>query len=143
MILGDFLARVIVGGLVGMLLENLFTGIHSVVFLKDRNAMCKTSLWSIPIYGLGCYILTALRHLCKHPALFIPVGTIAVFAMEYVWGWTLRKFKVKAWDYTGARFSIHGLIRMDYVVFWLLVTVAFDRLTDFVSKAFELVGRMA
>lgn len=141
--LADFLAQVIVGGCVGIILEAVYTGVHSALFLRDRNAVCRTSLWMIPIYGLGCYLMTALRHVCPNQAVFIPVGTLFIFLMEYVSGWLLRKIGVKAWDYSQARFNLHGLIRADYFLFWLMVTVAFDQLADYVSRIFALIGSMA
>jgi uncharacterized membrane protein len=95
------------------------------------------------VYGLGAYCLGLLRVAIPFKLVFIPVCTVSIFIIEYVSGWIFRLLNIKIWDYSHARFSIHGLVRIDYLPFWFMVAVAFDLLADYVTKALEFVGRMA
>lgn len=139
----ELLGKVLIYGCVGVLMEVFFTGIHSIVILRDRNAISRTSLHMILIYGLGALLLGLERAAIPYKFIFIPVCTLSIFVIEYVSGWVLRKLGIKIWDYTLAKFSIHGLVRVDYLPFWLMVAVAFDILADYVTKILEFVGRVA
>lgn len=139
----EFIAKVTVFGCVGLLLEVFFTGIHSILFMKDRNAVCRTSLWVIPIYGLGGMILGLLRSIFQNSLIFVPLAVIFIFGAEFCSGWLLRQIKVKAWDYSHAKFGIMGLIRLDYLPFWTMVAIGFDVLVDYLSKILEFVGSLA
>lgn len=138
-----FLARTLVYGCVGTQLEILFTGLHSTIVMRDRNAICRTSLLMIPIYGLGADGLGAIRAGIHFAPVFIPVATLFIYLLEYSSGWIFRRLGIKIWDYSHAKFSVHGLVRIDYLPFWLLVAYAFDQLSDSVTKVLEFVGRVA
>jgi len=139
----EFFARLAVYGCVGVIMEILFTGFHSLIVLRDRSAISRTSLHMIPIYGLGAEGLGLLRMLLPQPYFFIPAAVLFIFAAEYASGWTLRKAGIKIWDYSHSKFSLHGLVRADYLPFWLMVAVAYDILADFVTKILTFVGSMA
>jgi len=141
--LWEIFAKLTVYGCVGLLMEIFFTGIHSILILRDRNAICRTSLHMIPIYGGGALLLGLLREVVPWKLLFIPICTLSIFMMEYISGWILRKLGIKIWDYASSRFSIHGLVRVDYLPFWLMTAVAFDILADYVTKILEFVGKTA
>lgn len=138
-----FLARTLVYGCVGTQLEMFFTGFHSIFILRDRSAICRTSLLMIPIYGFGADGLGLLRLLIHFAPIFIPVATLFIFALEYVSGWLFHLLKIKIWDYSHSKFSIHGMVRLDYLPFWLMVAIAFDQLSDYVTKVLEFVGSVA
>lgn len=139
----DLIARIIVYGCVGILMEVFFTGIHSIIVMRDRNAVCRTSMWMILIYGSGGLILGILRSILPNSLLFVPTAVVTIFAMEFCSGWLLRKIKVKAWDYKHAKFGIMGLIRLDYLPFWTMVAIGFDVLVDYLTKILEFVGSLA
>lgn len=140
---GEFIARVLVYGCIGLLLEFFFTGIHSVVVLRSRNAICRSSLWMVPIYGLGAEGMGFLRIFLTEPYLFIPAAVLFIFAVEYASGRILRLAGVTVWDYSHSRFSLHGLVRADYLPFWLMVAIGYDVLADYITKIMEFVGKIA
>lgn len=139
----DAISRLVVYGCVGLLIEVFFTGIHSIIFMKNRNAICRTSLWMIPIYGFGALALGWLRSAISNSLVFIPVAVLFIFKAEFISGWMLRKIRIQAWDYSHAKFGIMGLIRLDYLPFWFMVAVAYDVLADYVSRILEFVGTLA
>jgi len=138
-----WLLKTAIFGCVGLILENLFTGLHSVIILKSRDAICRTSLWMIPIYGLGGDGLAFLRYLLPWMILFVPVATGCIFMAEYATGWLLRRFGIKVWDYSHAKYGIHGLIRLDYLPFWMMVALGYDLLVDILDKVLRFAGSLA
>lgn len=139
-----FLASVFVYGCLGFIIEIFFTAGHALIFEKDIRAPGKTYLWMLPIYGLGAVTLGWLRGLIQNAWIFVPVAVLFIYLAEFTSGWLLRKITGKCpWDYGAARFGIAGLVRIDYMPFWLLVAIFFDRFVDYISKVLELVGSMA
>lgn len=138
-----WILRTLVFGCVGLILENFFTGLHSIIILRSRDAICRTSLWMVPIYGLGGDGLALERYLMPWMVLFVPVATLSIFAAEYCTGWLLRKIGVKVWDYSHAKFGIHGLIRLDYLPFWMMVALGYDLLVDILDKVLRFAGSLA
>lgn len=54
-----------------------------------------------------------------------------IFGVEAASGWLLRRATGRCpWDYTGTRFQVAGLIRLDYAPFWALAGLAAERLHD-------------
>lgn len=139
----ELLSKLVIYGLTGVIFEVVFTGLHSIIILRDKNAISRTSLWMVPIYGFGALLLGAERYALGSPLLFVPIATLSIFIMEYLSGWVFKKLGIKIWDYSHAKFSIHGLIRVDYLPFWVLVAVAYDILSGYVTKLFELIGRIS
>lgn len=135
--------KTLVQGCIGLLLENFFTGSHSVIILKNRDAICRTSLWMVPIYGLGGDMLAFLRWLFPWMILFVPTATGCIFAAEYATGWLLRKAGIKVWDYSHAKYGIHGLIRLDYLPFWMMMALGYDLLVDLLDKVLRFAGSLA
>lgn len=135
--------KTLVQGCVGLLLENFFTGFHSVIILRSRDAICRTSLWMVPIYGLGGDGLALLRQALPLMILFVPIATAAIFGAEYITGWLLRRFGIRVWDYSHAKYGIHGLIRLDYLPFWMMVALGYDLLVDILDKVLTFAGSLA
>ncbi len=54
---------------------------------------------------------------------------VCIFIAEYASGWGLEKLIGSCpWDYTGSKFSIKGLIRLDYAPVWFAVGIIYERL---------------
>ena len=51
-------------------------------------------------------------------------------APEYVTGRLLRSLRACPWDYTGCRFSVDGLIRLDFAPLWFGAGLWFERITQ-------------
>lgn len=136
----DFIRDVIAFGMLGLLIESVFTGVKSL--LKYDITMQTTSyLWMVPIYGLTGYILMyvnvnilgwstfALRGL---------VSTFIIYAAEFISGYLLEALIGSCpWRYTDEvdpdmhhRFSLMGYIRIDYGAYWFILAVAFDYFSD-------------
>jgi uncharacterized membrane protein len=138
------LQKILVYGCIGILIECLFTGLHSLFVVQDRRARCTTFLWMLPIYGLGAVLLGEIRTAIHNTWIFVPVGTLFIFTAEFLSGLFFWKgFRLRLWDYSKAKTSIMGLIRTDYAPFWMLVTVFFDRIADLISKTLRMLGEMA
>jgi len=139
----QFLLKLFIYGCVGLVIEVFFTGLHSIILMKDKNAVCRTSLWVLPIYGGGAIFLSWLKSSLDNAFIFVPLAVVSIFALEFISGWLLRQIKIKAWDYSHAKFGIMGLIRLDYLPFWAMVAIGFDSLSDYISKILEIAGNLA
>lgn len=127
--------KMAVWGVIGLLIEILFTGLHSVFIERNVRAIGITYLWMWPIYGLGGELLALLRDAIQNPWLFVPAAVVTIYAIEFGSGWALRKIIGRApWDYGKARFGIMGLVRMDYLPFWFAVALGFDQIADKISQ---------
>lgn len=97
-----------------------------------------TYLWMFPVYGLAglafepCHAAVRawpwpLRGL---------LWTVACFAVEYAVGWALRRTTGRCpWDYSYARWSVGGLIRLDYWPVWFTLGLLLERLHDALAGA--------
>jgi uncharacterized membrane protein len=56
---------------------------------------------------------------------------LGFFAVEYLFGRLLRNVVGEApWDYSRARFNLHGLVRLDYLPLWAGAGLALEPLHD-------------
>jgi len=123
------LAKFIIFGFIGWVVEVCFTGFHAAFFAHDKSATAKTYLWMHPIYGAAMLGLSWLStHLTALGWLERAVVYVAViYAVEFGTGWLLRRFLGKCpWDYGQTGLSVKGLIRLDYAPAWFLGALLFD-----------------
>jgi uncharacterized membrane protein len=142
--------RFVIYGLLGWCVEILwtagydaFTGTRRAVGdVPGRTVMTRserlrlgghTYLWMLPLYGSAAFLFEpahdALRAL-PWPARGA-VYTVGIFAVEYLAGWLLRRATGRCpWDYSYARASVHGLIRLDYAPVWFLFGLLLERVHD-------------
>lgn len=93
----------------------------------------RTYLWMLPVYGGGGLAFELAHDLVRRYPLVARglVWTAAIFAIEYIAGLALRRLTGRCpWDYSYARLSVHGLIRLDYAPIWFLLGIGFERLHD-------------
>jgi uncharacterized membrane protein len=100
----------------------------------QRLRLCgNTYLWMLPIYGL-CAVLFEPVHDAMRGFAWPLRGAAymtGIFAVEYVAGWLLRRLTGRCpWDYSYARLSVHGYIRLDYVPVWFAFGLALERVHD-------------
>ena len=92
-----------------------------------------TYLWMFPVYGL-CGLAFEPCHALVRGAPWPARGllwTALCFAVEYSVGWGLRRATGRCpWDYSYARWNVHGLIRLDYAPVWCCLGLALERLHD-------------
>ena len=123
------LSRFLLYGCVGWVLEVCFTGTSAALFEKDRHGTAKTFLWMHPIYGLTALALERLHtRLERWPrAVRALAYTGVIFGAEYATGRLLRRALGRCpWDYSHARWHLHGLIRLDYAPAWYAAALAFE-----------------
>ena len=131
------LIRFIIYGLIGFLTEVIFTGMGSLVsgswYLTGH-----TYLWMFPIYAMAIFLEPLHDRIRESPWLvrgFIYVG--AIFIIEFFAGWLLNMtIGFCPWDYTGrTSFSVNGYIRLDFLPFWFVAGLIFERIHDFLDYA--------
>ena len=93
----------------------------------------RTSAWNLPLYALiqPLYepVHDALRRR-RWPVRAVGYGT-GFIVVEYAGGRVLRRGLGEApWDYSHARFQLHGLTRFDYFPLWAAYGLALERVHD-------------
>jgi uncharacterized membrane protein len=128
-------------GLLGWCAEVVFTGVHDYLRDRDPRLPSRTSLWMFPIYGMLQPLFEPAHEAMRDRV--PPAGRAAVYgvgflAVEYLSGRLLRRLLGEApWDYSGARWNVEGLIRLDYLPVWAAAGLGAERVHDL------LMGRSA
>lgn len=119
--------KFILCGTLGWCLEILFTSFHSF-HEKDFTLTGHTSIWMFPIYGLACFITPIYRMLAKR-SFFLRgcIYTLLIFLCEFCCGLTLKRHRLCPWDYSRAKLSIRGVIRLDYAPIWFFVGLLYEK----------------
>lgn len=123
------LPRFVLYGCAGWVLEVGFTGLSAALWSRDTQGTAKTYLWMHPIYGATALGLELLHD--RMSALPRPVRalayTVVIFGAEFASGWLLRRLLGRCpWDYGRRRWSVKGLIRLDYAPFWYGAALLFE-----------------
>jgi len=123
--------RFFIYGLIGWGLEVFWTGLGSLM-RGDLNLSGYTYLWMLPIYGSAVFLEAFHDRIRPMPWLvrgFIWAAIILMF--EYSTGWILRQvLGFCPWDYGRSRYTLDGLIRLDYTPVWFIVGLLFEQLHD-------------
>ncbi len=115
-------------GLTGWCMEIIFTSIGSAS-QHDFRLMGVTSIWMFPIYGLAVLIVPIYQKIRFWPVICRSLlYAICIMAVEYITGSLLSLFGMCPWDYSNAPVSIQGVVRPDYLPFWMAAGLAFERL---------------
>lgn len=116
-------------GILGWCLEIIFTAFHS---FRRREYTLKggTSVYMFPIYGMAAFLAPFFRLFRKRSIWFRGLFyALCIFTGEYITGYLLRKKDLCPWDYSRSKWNINGLIRLDYLPFWFVAGLLFERLT--------------
>lgn len=96
----------------------------------------RTYVWMFPVYGLGglvfepCHEAVRVWPWWARGALWAAL----IFAVEYAAGVVLCRVIGRCpWDYAGARWSVGGLIRIDYAPLWFAFGLLLERVHDAVA----------
>lgn len=118
-------------GSIGLCLEVLWTGLHSVIH-QDYRCMGQSSILMFPIYGMAAIIGPVSRHLSRCPrSLRGCIYTTGIFLAEFSTGSLLKHFQICPWDYSKAPLNYRGVIRLDYAPVWFMTGLFFEKiLTD-------------
>lgn len=138
--LKEFFINFLKCGVAGWCMEIIFTSFESIA-AGDMKLMGKTSLHMFPIYGLGVFLGPISRMMdrwigdagvLRLKDKFWRHGLndmVLIFTAEYVTGYLLKSKGICPWDYSGRRFSIDGLIRLDFAPCWFAAGLIFEKLT--------------
>lgn len=167
----DFVALAAVGVFAGMLGEVLFTSVVDLVapgFLKswnvhgkrpmaqeaptwrplrDRRLVGYTFLWMVPVYAVTALVYVPLHEvLAPLPGAARAIATaLYFFAIEFAFGLGYRTIiGVCPWDYSYSRWSILGVIRLDFAPIWLgvacLVEPRWSKILQLAQAAAAIFG---
>ncbi len=118
----------IVCGLTGWCIEVAFTSLGSAC-KKDKQLTGKTSAWMFPIYGMAAAIDVVYPKI-KH---WHPFGRgllygSSILTVEYISGSILTKMGVCPWNYGDCKYSVNGLIRVDFLPLWMVAGLLFEHI---------------
>lgn len=109
----------IICGLIGWCMEVFFTAITTPNKNK-RKLTGHSSIWMFPIYGLASFIGEVYPRISKWPRLIrASFYGFCIMTVEYLSGSILKRIDCCPWCYDGCKYSINGLIRLDYFPFWM------------------------
>lgn len=121
-------------GIIGWCLEIIFTGLQA---LRRREMTLKgtTSLWMFPIYGCAALLKPLFNLLAPFPAAIRGmIYAFSIFAGEYISGIILTSKQLCPWNYIKSKWNIHGIIRIDFLPYWFLTGLLFERILTQNSK---------
>ena len=136
--------KLIAYGHIGFLLEIWFTGLHSIIWSKDKTGSATTYLPMFLIYGFTALALEGVSEALPWPfylkaLLYVPI----IYGVEGLSGWTLKKLIGKIpWDYQHGPWTPMGLINLKYAPFWLLVSMGFDPIKGLLTKVLDALYRV-
>jgi uncharacterized membrane protein len=118
--------RFLAYGVTGWAIDSLYVWAHT-------GRRTPSSLLNVPVYGLAQPLLEPLHDRIRHRPLLVrgAVYGIGILGVEYASGSLLRRLTGSApWDYGGARLTIGGLVRLDYLPLWGAFGLGFERVHD-------------
>lgn len=131
--------RFIIYGALGWCGEIVWTATKGKLGGRQRDWKLRgtTSLWMFPIYGLIAPLYEPAHDAVRAwpwPLRGI-IYMLGFWAVEYLTGRAL-KFLIGAcpWDYSHARWHVHGLIRLDYGPVWFLAGLGLEPLHDLLVR---------
>lgn len=113
-------------GVIGWCAEILWTGLHSLAN-GQLMLMGQSSLWMFPIYGCAA-LIAPLSKLYEKCSVFVRglIYMMHIFCGEFLFGSILKALHICPWDYSGSRFSINGIIRLDYAPLWFALGLFYE-----------------
>ncbi|NLK52283.1 MAG: hypothetical protein GX295_07545 [Syntrophomonadaceae bacterium] len=130
--------RFFIYGVTGWGMEVFWTGLGSLV-RGDWDLSGYTYLWMLPIYGLAVFLEPLHDRIRLMP--WVTRGLIwaaVILLFEYAAGWLLRHLLgFCPWDYSAwTRYTLDGLIRLDYTPVWFAAGLLFEKYHDFLDRFF-------
>lgn len=124
----------VIFGLLGLLMEVVWTGLHSLL-KKDLKLTSNTSIWMFFIYGSASFLAPVCGLISSFPVIIRGgVYAICIFTAEYISGFLMKKINVCPWDYSGHKYSVKGVIRLDYAPVWFFAGLFFEMVHRYFSR---------
>ncbi len=82
----------------------------------------------VPIYGVGAAFILLLEYFLRdwHIASRLMIYGITLTVLEYLVGYFFEKtFKLKLWEYSDSRFSLHGRVSFIFTIAWVILALIF------------------
>ena len=120
----------IICGLTGWCIEVAFTSAGAVL-KKDKKMMGQTSAWMFPIYGMAAGIGIISPKISHWPP--FRRGLLyggAIMTAEYITGSLLTRLDACPWSYKGCKYAIKDLVRLDYLPFWMIAGLLYEKLLN-------------
>ncbi len=127
--------RFVIYGFLGWCIEVFWTGMGAAL-TGDRRFRGYTYLWMFPIYGSAVF-LEFLHDRIFHWPMLVRGGVwvFVIYIIEYASGWFLQSSVGECpWDYSGSKYAVKGLIRLDYAPAWLVAGFLFERIHLFLDS---------
>jgi uncharacterized membrane protein len=135
----DLVQRFIVYGLLGWCAEVAWNATRRVARQRplDWRLHGQTNLWMFPVYGSCVFLFEPLHNALR--AWPWPVrGTmylVGFWTVEYAVGWILRYAIGRCpWDYSYARWHLHGMLRWDLAPVWFVFGLMMERVHDLLLR---------
>ena len=108
-------------------MEVFWTGLGSLIN-KDYKLRSNTSIWMFFIYGMVVFLEPVYILISPLPMLLRGfIYAVCIFTGEYLTGGILKRADLCPWDYSSARYSVQGIIRLDYLPAWMAAGLIFER----------------
>lgn len=127
--IGRDVANTLLVACVGVTMEIVFTAVLDRKAQGDWRLRGQSYVWMIPIYMMvypGLLLLDPLIgawNFAARGAVYVAL----IFLGEYASGWVIRKTTGKVpWDYSGKRWAVDELIRLDYAPAWFAAALVFE-----------------
>lgn len=120
--------KFIVCGLAGWCIEVAFTS-FSALMRKDKKLMGRTSAWMFPIYGLASCISIVYPKIMHWNVFFRSfLYGCSIMTVEFLSGTFLKRLGLCPWNYDGCKYSVKGVIRMDFLPLWMTAGLFYEQL---------------
>lgn len=112
----------IIGSLFGYVLEFIYR------FIKEKKIVNPGFFKGpyLPIYGFGLLVLYLIPNIIKlNNILFLGIiSTILITTLEYFSGVVfVIKMKIPLWDYSNKKGNICGIICLEFILYWFILTL--------------------
>ena len=86
-----------------------------------------------PIYGLGVLLEPLYLKIKGYPWVIRGlIWTILIYIIELTTGYVILNMTgVYAWNYSGAAYNYHGLIRLDYAPAWFILGLFLEKVYNY------------
>ena len=107
-------------------MEVFWTGLCAFLN-KDFKLRANTSIWMFFIYGMVVFLEPVYLLIQPYPIVLRGViYALCIFTGEYILGGFLKRADLCPWDYANCRYSVQGLIRLDYAPVWFVAGLIFE-----------------
>jgi len=114
-------------------MEVFWTGLCALRH-RDFKLSANTSIWMFFIYGMIVFLEPVYIFLQPYPLVARgAIYAICIFAGEFITGGFLKKVNLCPWDYTHCRYSIQGIIRLDYAPVWFMAGLIFEQVFSYLE----------